>query len=69
MVTFKERSFVIEIETPGNPMEGWLNLHEELLEIQQCVDTNLTTGRRFDCILDLLNEMMPDWKTALKMIN
>lgn len=65
---FKKQSFVIEVPTGGNPIEDWLNTHDELIDVLQCADTDLTVGRRFDCVLELLRCMMPDVDTARKMM-
>lgn len=67
MVTFKENSFVIEIPTGGNPIEDWLWLHDELLDVLGDVDTDLTVGKKYSQVLELLRNMMPDWETAKKM--
>lgn len=67
MLTFKEQSFTIEIETGCNPIEDWLDTHDELLDLLACADANMTTGKVFHRTIELLRQMMPDWETAKKM--
>ena len=64
---FKKQSFVIEIPTGGNPIEEWLALHDDLVDVLQCTDRELVSGKRYDGVLELLRCMMPDWETAKKM--
>jgi hypothetical protein len=64
MVTFKDDSFIIEVRTAGNPIEEWLNLHQQLTFIlSQCEEPASSAHY----LISLLDDMMPDWETALKM--
>lgn len=65
MITFKEDSFVIEIPTPGNPIEGYLELQKELLELMSTISDDLAFKPWYT--LDLLKNMLADWDTAMKM--
>jgi hypothetical protein len=67
MVTFKDKSFVIEVTTGCNPVSDWLQLCEELLDVLSCTDTEIATGTNFAKILFLLREMQPDHEIAKKM--
>lgn len=65
MVTFKKDSFTIEVHTGTNPIEDWLELQKELIELMSYMnDDMLIKPWR---TLNLLSETLPDWKTALKM--
>lgn len=66
-VEFKDESFVITIETASNPIEDWLGLHEELLWLLQLLDTDTKSMDTPWHTLRLLRQMMPEWKSALKL--
>jgi hypothetical protein len=65
MVRFSEDSFTITIPTGGNPVEEWLNLHDDLCRLlmmqgeETCV-VHWNTHR-------LLEELTPEWSVARKM--
>lgn len=65
-VEFKDNSFVVTFETGGNPIEDWLDLHDELLTLLSFADLSNVAKQPY-LIYELLDKMMPDWKTALKM--
>lgn len=67
MITFKKDSFVVEVATGGNPIEDWLDTHDELLDLLACADANMIVGKQFHRTIELLRCMMPDWETAKKM--
>jgi len=67
MVTFKEDRFIIEVPTYGDPIEVWLDLHDELLEILALADQNANYVPHR--ALRLLQAMLPDQDTANKMTN
>lgn len=64
MVTFKDDSFVIEVSTAGNPIEEWMRLHAQITHVL-CLSK--TPSDELYCLINLLEDMMPDWKTALEM--
>lgn len=67
MTTFQEKSFVVKIECGTNPVENWLLLHSVLLELMRTVTTeNLPPD--IWVVTDFIAELMPDHKTALKML-
>jgi len=65
MVTFKEDRFIIEVETVTNPIEDWLSLHDEILNVLMSEDEAMKENRP-KC-LSLLRDLMPDYETAIKM--
>ncbi len=69
MLNFDATGFTIRIETGMNPIEDWLELHQELLTILRMLDTEKNAIPTPFRTLDLLAEMMPDWETAKRMIS
>lgn len=68
MVNFENNGFIIRVETSGNPIEDWLNTHDELVDLFQCQDVEMTNGKKYYNALKLLRSMMPDYQTATKML-
>lgn len=66
MVQFNEKSFTIEVETGGSPIEHWLETHDHLLDLLQSEHPDMHENRYR--IYELLREMMPDYQTARKMV-
>jgi len=66
MVTFKEKSFVIEIFTGYDPTENWLALHKSLCELLANVNDDNITENHYAAV-GLLTELMPDYDLAKKM--
>jgi hypothetical protein len=66
MVTFKEDSFSITVETGVNPIEAWLDTHSELIDCLESEDEDKLSYRYH--YLELLRQMMPDYDTALKLL-
>ena len=65
MVTFKKDSFVVEVKTHGDPIEDWLKTINEMIDVLQAEDEQMSERRyRY---LELMKELMPDWETAKKM--
>ena len=64
-VKFTETSFIIEVETGTNPIEAWLETHDQMCDLLQSENEQML-GYRYH-YLELLRSMMPDWKTAKKM--
>jgi hypothetical protein len=67
MVTFKEKSFVIEVYTGYNPIDGWQQLHKSLCDLLATVNDDNITERHYAAV-GLLAELMPDIDTANKMV-
>ena len=66
MVRFERDRLVIEIAT-STPHEDWLNIHEAICNIVRLVNQDTIADKTFSSAIDLLDELMPDWKTAKKM--
>lgn len=66
MVRFNENSFVIEVPVGTDPIETWLETHDQLLALLGDVDNNLREDNYY-YVIELLRQMMPDWETAKKM--
>lgn len=65
---FNEKGYTITVYTGGNPMESWLLLHNELLRILSAWDAENDIMETPTHILSLLEDMMPEWETAKKML-
>lgn len=65
-VEFRDNGYSIHVDTISNPIEDWLELHNDLLMCISVMDGNVPTGASM-LILKLIEDMMPDWETALKM--
>ena len=68
MVRFEKDKFVIIVETRGCPIEDWQNTVDELLEALSFLDSEMTIGRKYYSVLNLLRDMMPDFNDAKKMV-
>lgn len=66
-VEFFDDRFVITLKTGTNPIEDWLDLHNELLTVLGTWDSQLNVMENPWRMLWLLESMMPEWETALKM--
>ena len=65
-VTFKKEGFTIEVKTGTNPIESWIETHDELLDALQSEEEGMHVIRtRY---IELLRSMMPDVETAKKML-
>lgn len=67
MVEFKSDRMVITIVTTTNPIEDWLELMKELLYLTASVNPEHCNAPP-QHTLTLLDEMLPAWETALKML-
>ncbi|MDO5665694.1 MAG: hypothetical protein Q4G63_10620 [Bacteroidia bacterium] len=66
-VEFFDDKYVITIRTGGNPIEDWLDLHSELLTVLSMWDPEENIMSNPWRMLNLIENMMPQWETALKM--
>ena len=66
MVRFEKDRFIIEVITVTNPMEAWIETHNQLIDVLQGQSTEMLAINNH--VLELIREMMPDWSTAKKMI-
>lgn len=65
-VSFKPKSFVVEVQTNANPVESWLETQDELVDLLQSESEEMHLTRFH--YLELLRNMMPDVETAKKML-
>ncbi len=66
MVEFREKEFVVHVPTAmSNPVEEWLELQQELLEIMTLMDEQvlMKPWRTLRFLIDCL----PDYDTASRM--
>lgn len=68
MVIFKDKSFTIQVKTASNPIEDWIEMHNELCDLLQNTNPDMMVGRNYFWVYQLLREMMPDITTVRKMI-
>ncbi len=68
MVRFEKKKFIIEINCASNPVEDWLLLHQSLTDIIRNVSAERIVDSTFYAAVDFLQELMPDYDTAKKMI-
>lgn len=67
MVKFEKDKFVIEVPTTS-PAEDWLELHDALCLVIRSLNHE-TIPENFWAVVNLLQDMMPDWQTAKKLNN
>jgi len=65
MIQFTDTAFVVTVECGGNPIENWLETHQQLVDALQCEDKQMLTKRYH--YLELLRNLMPDIEQAKKM--
>lgn len=65
MITFNATSFTVTVECNTNPIEAWLETHNELVDCLQAENEDMHASRYN--YLELLRAMMPDVPTAKKM--
>jgi hypothetical protein len=66
MVKFTTTAFIIEVECGINPIESWLDTHEQMIDVLQSEASDMAGGNRYH-YLELLRQMMPELKVAKKM--
>ena len=67
MVRFEKDTYIIEVYTRCDPLESWLNLHEEIAYLLGLVNQGNCPENGFLYLPQLLGDMMPQWETARKM--
>ena len=67
MVVFNKESFTIEVHVGSDPIEEWLRTHDDLIDLLQSANPDMTTGKTYYHLLELLRQMMHDRETAKKM--
>jgi len=65
-VKFNADGFTVEVKTKESPIESWLETQDQLVDLLQSESEDMHL-RRFH-YLQLLRNMMPDLKTAKKMM-
>ena len=68
-IKFNEQGYSIEVKTGTNPVEDWMETHDDLLDLLASADRELAGTNNYYHVIDLLRNMMPDYDTALKMIS
>jgi hypothetical protein len=68
MVQFNEASYTVTIATGTNPIEDWLELQSEILGVLAVLDMQQLCMPMPYRLINLLRDMHPDYKVALKMI-
>jgi len=70
MVSFHDKGFTIHIHTGVNPLEEWMTLHSQLVNLLGSTDTESgITNQEFYTVLNLLDELLPSQETAKKMVS
>jgi hypothetical protein len=69
MVRFEDEKLVIEISTHNrrDSVETWIALQKELLFLMRWIEDGCV-GKDFYLMPDLLEELLPDFEQASKMI-
>ena len=65
-IKFNKEGFTIEVKTGTNPIESWIETHDEFLDALQSEEEEMHIIRPH--YLELLRSMMPDPDTAKKML-
>lgn len=68
MVRFEKDRFTIEIRTGGEPVETWTELYKELFYLVGLVNQDNTLKDGLVFTPQLLDDMMPAWETARRML-
>ena len=68
-IKFNEQGYSIEVKTGTNPVEDWMETHDDLLDLLASADRELAGTNNYYHVIDHLRNMMPDYETALKMIS
>jgi len=67
-VEFNKTGFTIRVDTGTNPIDEWMGLHEQLLAVLRIMDASSgITNSEYYLVLMLLQALMPDYDTAIKM--
>lgn len=64
-IIFNHDSFEIKVKTGHDPVESWLDMQNEMIDVLKSEDEQL--NRKRPHILELLRNMLPDLDTARKM--
>lgn len=67
MVTFDEKGFTIRVETGCTSVEEWQQTFFGLLDILYFVRSESICDDTYCSVINLMREMLPDYKTLQKM--
>lgn len=67
MVTFTEKSYIIEIPSCA-PLEEWGSLHQDLCDMLGSIDREVQSNNNFPWAVDLLKNLMPEGIHVEKMV-
>lgn len=67
MVRFEDKSYTIEIETGGNPIEDYQALQTEIAYVFSMMDKERMPDQGLYHLADLLMQLQPEWEVAKKM--
>lgn len=67
MVTFDEKGFTIRVETGSTSVEEWQQTFFGLLDILYFVRSESICDDTYCSVINLMRELLPDYKTLQKM--
>lgn len=67
MVCFEDKSYTIEIETGGNPIENYQALQTEIAYVFSVIGKDQMPEQGLFYLADLLMQLQPEWEVAKKM--
>lgn len=67
MVRFEDKSYTIEIETGGNPIENYQELQTEIAYVFSVIGKDQMPEQGLFYLADLLMQLQPEWEVAKKM--
>ena len=67
MITFSSDHFTIKVHAGFNPVEDWLTTYSDLLDLLRSEDDDLHSEHH--STINLLQEMLPDYDMAKKMMD
>ena len=67
MISFNDNSFTVTVPAVVLPAENWKQTVNELLDMFKCLDPDMTAGKNYQAVYELLGAMMPDMDMVQKM--
>ena len=67
MVRFEKNRFIIEIYTGTDPIEDWMELHQEICYLISLVNQENAPTDGLIYTPKLLEGLMPEWEVARRM--
>lgn len=68
MVRFEKDKFIVEVPAAGGAIESWLNTLNDLIHVLSSLDPDLSAGTNHFDTMWLLQNMLPEYEDAKKMI-